>query len=214
MLLVHGWAGRAGQFRKFIPKLLENNFRAVAFDGPAHGSSEGRQTNIQEFEAALHKIFEKVGIPIAAIAHSFGGVASIYSIRNGLPLTKLINIASPTIGEEIINGFLKVIHASPATGKAFKAYILKTFHISFDELSALNLITFLPHELKLMLVHDEEDKEVAIKHPLELQKAYLTAILFKTSGLGHSRILRDEAVIQKCVEFIQVDGNNTHRDAS
>ncbi len=203
VILVHGWAGRAAQFRKFIPKLVENNYRAIAFDGPAHGNSEGRKTNIPEFETAFHKIIEQVGQPDAVIAHSFGGVASIYSIRNGLPVTKLINIASPTIGEDIIKGFLKVINASPATGEAFKAYVLKTFHKNFDDLSAINVIKFLPHELKLLLVHDEHDNEVSINHPLSLQKVYPTAHLLKTSSLGHNRILRDDSVIQKCIEFIQ-----------
>ncbi len=203
VILLHGWAGRAGQFRKFIPELVKNNFRAVAFDGPAHGNSEGRKTNVLEFEIAFQKIIEQVGPPTAVIAHSFGGVASIYSIRNGLPIPKLINIASPTIGEDIIKGFVKTINASPATGEAFKAYVLKTFHKSFEDISAINLIKYLPHELKLLLVHDEEDKEVSIHHPIALQKVYPTAELLKTSGLGHNRILKDEAVIQKCVEFIR-----------
>ncbi|MBK5279688.1 MAG: alpha/beta fold hydrolase [Bacteroidia bacterium] len=203
VLLVHGWAGRAGQFRKFIPKLVANNYRAVAFDGPAHGNSEGRKTNVPEFEEVFHKIMEQVGTPVAVIGHSFGGVASIYSIRNGLPISKLINIASPTIGEDIIKGFVKTINASPATGVAFKAHVQKTFHTSFEDISAINLIKFLPHELKLLLVHDEDDKEVPINHPILLQKVYPSAQLLKTSGLGHSRILKDDAVIQKCLEFIQ-----------
>ena len=203
VILLHGWAGRAGQFRKFIPELVKNNFRAIAFDGPAHGNSEGKKTSIIEFEAAFHKIIDQVGQPVAVIAHSFGGVASIYSIRNGLPVLKLINIASPTIGEDIITGFVKTINASPATGEAFKTYVLKTFHKSFEEISAINLIRHLPHELRLLLVHDEDDKEVSIHHPLALQEVYPTAQVLKTSGLGHNRILKDESVIQKCVEFIR-----------
>lgn len=203
VILLHGWAGRAGQFRKFIPELVKNNFRAVAFDGPAHGNSEGTKTNVIEFETAFQKIIEQVGSPAAVIGHSFGGVASIYAIRNGLPIPKLINIASPTIGEDIIKGFVRTINASPATGNAFKTYVQKTLHKSFEEISAINLIKELSQELKLLLVHDEDDKEVGIHHPIELQKIYPTAQLLKTSGLGHNRILKDEAVIQKCVEFIR-----------
>jgi pimeloyl-ACP methyl ester carboxylesterase len=203
VILLHGWAGRAGQFRKFIPELVKHNFSAIAFDGPAHGNSEGKKTNVIDFETAFHKIIEQVGPPVAVITHSFGGIATIYSISNGLPVSKLINIASPTIGEDIIKGFVKTINASPATGEAFKAYVLKTFHKSFENISAIHLIKHLPHELKLLLVHDENDKEVGIHHPLELQKNYPTAQLLRTSGLGHNRILKDEEVIRKCLEFIQ-----------
>jgi pimeloyl-ACP methyl ester carboxylesterase len=41
IMLIHGWAGRTGQFRKIIPALLDAGFQVVAFDGPAHGKSEG-----------------------------------------------------------------------------------------------------------------------------------------------------------------------------
>ncbi len=203
VMLVHGWAGRAGQFRKFIPELVKNNYRAVAFDGPAHGKSEGKQTNVFEFETTFRQIIEKEGTPVAVIAHSFGGIASIYAIRHGLPVTRLINIASPSISDLIVKGFVTTINASPATGEAFKAYVLKAFGKSFDEMAAIHQIKFLPHPLQLLLIHDDSDKEVSMKHPLELQKVYPSAQLFQTSGLGHNRILKDDAVIQKCIEFIQ-----------
>ena len=31
VMLVHGWAGRAGQFRKFIPEIVKNNYRRFPF---------------------------------------------------------------------------------------------------------------------------------------------------------------------------------------
>jgi len=34
-------------------------------------------------------------------------------------------------------------------------------------------------------------------------KRYPDAILFRTNGLGHTRILRDDGVIQKCISFIK-----------
>src|SRR5262245_28927912 len=50
VLFMHGWAGRTTQFRKFLDPLIREGFRAVGFDGPAHGKSEGIQTTILEFE--------------------------------------------------------------------------------------------------------------------------------------------------------------------
>ena len=202
VLLVHGWAGRATQFRKFIDALTASGYRAVGFDGPAHGRSEGKQTSIVEFEAVLKKIYETVGEPQAIVAHSFGGGAVLFAAMNGLPVRKLINIASPTIGDEIINTYLKAINGSPATGVFFKSYIMNRYGKSFDEFTSLHFIRNLKQEINLLLVHDENDKEVILRHAQELKKVYPDARLLVTQGLGHTRILKDDEVIRNCVTFI------------
>jgi len=203
VLLVHGWAGRGTQFRKIIPALVASGYRVVGFDGPAHGKSDGKMTNIVDFSEVIEQIVKKEGVPIAAIAHSFGGAAMLFGIMNGLPIKRLINIASPTIGDGIIGNFLRALNASSASAKAFKDYILKTLGRSFDYYSAMNTIQNLPQPISLLLVHDEDDKDVFIEHPLELLKVYPQAQFLKTSGLGHSRILRDQKVIEACIKFIQ-----------
>ncbi|HZX73574.1 MAG TPA: alpha/beta hydrolase [Cyclobacteriaceae bacterium] len=203
ILVVHGWAGRASQFRKFIPVFNHSGYRVVGFDGPAHGRSAGKQTNLIEFDLVISQIVKTMGQPVAIIAHSFGGVASLYSIMNGLGTKKVINISSPTIGDEIVNTYLKAIQGSQATAEAFKSYMLKTFHKSFDEFSALHIIKHVPADLKLLLIHDDQDKEVTIDHPLALLKIYPSALFHKTSGLGHTRILKDDDIINLCLDFVK-----------
>ena len=119
VLLIHGWAGRATQFRRFIKPLNAAGYSVVGFDGPAHGNSEGRKTSVQEFYEVVCKICEKTGQPVAIIAHSFGGGVALYSAMHGLSFPKLINIASPTIGDEIINTYLRAIGGSASTGEYF-----------------------------------------------------------------------------------------------
>lgn len=203
VLVVHGWAGRATQFRKFIEVLTKRGYQVVGFDGPAHGRSEGRSTDIFAFNEALKKIFAAKGTPVAIIAHSFGGAAVLYAAMNGLPVSALINIASPTIGDEIINTYLRAIGGSPETGDYFKSYVKKKSGKSFDEFTSLHFIAHLKSEIRLLLVHDEDDQEVRLAHALELLRRYPAAELFQTKGLGHTRVLKDEAVINKCVTFIE-----------
>jgi predicted alpha/beta hydrolase family esterase len=203
VLVVHGWAGRATQFRRFIKPLNAAGYRVIGFDGPAHGNSEGRRTDLREFEEALRKIYQKCGEPVAIIAHSFGGGAVLFSAMNGLRVAKLINISSPTIGKEIIGTYLTTINASEATRAGFEKYIVTTFGKPFDDFTSSYFIRHLPHPIDLMLVHDNDDKEVNIRHAEALLKLYPSAKLFRTSGLGHTRILKDNGVIQRCVTFVQ-----------
>jgi pimeloyl-ACP methyl ester carboxylesterase len=203
ILLVHGWAGRATQFRKFIEPLTTMGYRVVGFDGPAHGNSTGKKTNILEFEETLKNIYAEVGEPKAIIAHSYGGGAALFAAMRGLRVKRLINIATPTIGDEIINAYLKAIRGSAKTGAFFKSYMIREFGKPFDEFTSLHFIKHLRQEIELLLVQDENDKEVPVQHALEMKKIHPQATLLITKGLGHTRILKDDGVIRDCVTFIR-----------
>lgn len=203
VLLIHGWAGRATQFRRFIQPLMNSGMRIVGFDGPAHGRSTGKRTSIDEFDQTLKKIFVTMGHPAGVLAHSFGGVAALYSAMNGLPIKKLVNIASPTIGDEVIKTYLAAVNGSWSTGKFFKAYVKKKTGKSFDEFSSLHFVQHLPGKIDILLVHDEHDKEVSIRQAEALLKVYPHAHLIRTKKLGHTRILKDDQVIRRIVTFLR-----------
>jgi predicted alpha/beta hydrolase family esterase len=203
VLLVHGWAGRSTQFRRFIKPLTEAGYKVVGFDGPAHGNSTGKRTNVFGFEETLKAIYKKIGVPEVIIAHSFGGSAALFAAMNGLTIKKLINIASPTIGDEIIHTYLKAINGSMATKDFFKKQMVKEYGKPFDEFTAMHFIRHLPEPVNLLLIHDQNDKEVGLVHAEALAKVYPAARLIKTKGLGHTRILKDNDVIQQCVTFIK-----------
>ena len=203
VLFLHGWAGRATQFRKFIEPLHTSGFRMIGVDGPAHGRSDGTATNIREFETVLQEIFRQLGKPAAMITHSFGGAATLYSAMQGLPVRKLVNIASPSVADEILKTYLRAINGSWPSAEKFKKYVLKRTGKTFEEFTALHAVQHLPHPIDLLMIQDEEDQDVFMIHALELQKIYPSARLLKTTGLGHTRILKDDMVIQQAIEFIK-----------
>jgi pimeloyl-ACP methyl ester carboxylesterase len=202
VLFVHGWAGRSTQFRRFIKPLITAGYRVVGFDGPAHGNSEGKETNLMEFEEALRRIYDKLGEPHAIISHSFGGGAVLFAAMNGLHVNKLIAIACPAIGDEIIKTYLRAINGSASTADFFRSYMIKTYHKPFDEFTSLHFVKHLSQKVDLLLVHDEDDREVSIDHALALGKSYPEAKIHKTQGLGHTRILKNDDVIRYCVTYI------------
>ncbi|MFN3840364.1 MAG: alpha/beta hydrolase [Cyclobacteriaceae bacterium] len=202
VLVVHGWAGRATQFRRFVKPLNAAGYSVLGFDGPAHGKSEGRSTDILEYEVVLNTLFKQQGIPDAIIAHSFGGAAVIFAAAHGLPVKKLVNMASPSIGDEIIDTYLRAINGSEKTKQFFKKYVLQKTGKPFDAFTASYKIKEVKQPMELLLVHDEDDKDVSINHPLVIQKAYPRAQLLRTMGLGHTRLLKDNEVIRQIVTFV------------
>lgn len=203
ILVVHGWAGRATQFRRFVKPFLKEGYEVVGFDGPAHGKSSGKSTNLNEFLVVIRELKSRFRNIDGIIAHSYGGVASLYAIAEGLPVRNLVTIASPTIAHEIVNTYLKALGGSAKTGEAFKQFVIRKFGKPLEEFSSLAFIKRVPHNLNLLIVHDEDDREVSMDHPNELIKIFAQAQLYRTSGLGHTRILRDNAVIREIVTFMR-----------
>jgi len=202
VLLVHGWAGRATQFRKFIPVLLQKGFCVIGPDGPGHGRSDGKTTSIPEFDQMFRAIYQKYGEPVGIITHSFGGAAILYSAMNGLPIRRLVNIASPSIADEILKTFLRAINGSWKSAERFKKYVIRRSGKPFEEFTASYAIQHLPNPIDLLVINDTEDKDVVYRSAEEIIRVYPSAELYSTTGLGHTRILRDDKVIARSVDFI------------
>lgn len=203
VLLVHGWAGRATQFRKFIPSFQKAGFRVIGFDGPAHGKSEGTRTSIMEFEQVFIRMVEQLGTPAGIVTHSFGGAAILYAAMNGLVVPRLVNIASPSLEDEILKTYLRAINGSWVSAERFKQYVIRRTGKSFEQFTGLYAIQRLPRPIDLLVIQDEDDEEVLMVQAETLIKAYPRARLFTTRGLGHNRVLKDEAVITATVDFIR-----------
>jgi pimeloyl-ACP methyl ester carboxylesterase len=201
--VVHGWAGRATQFRKFIPALNRAGFGVIGFDGPGHGRSGGKQTNAGDFKEIFDLLAAQYGLPEAIIGHSFGGAAALYAIAGGLPVRTLIEIGSPVDRAAILKSYLSAINGSNARIAYFECYVERRFGKPFEWFTARRIIRRLTQPLNLLLVHDEEDRDVPIHQAELLVSENPWVKLHRTRGLGHNRILRDAGVIDYCIQFIK-----------
>ena len=201
VLCIHGWMGRGGQFRKFIPVLNAAGYQVVAFDAIGHGRSQGKRSHLLKFVDIASMLEQRYGGFESIIGHSLGGVAGMLAIRQGLSTDKLVMISSPTLGYKIIDEIMYRVNASPACGEYLNKYFIEKFGKPFEEFSA----SFIARDLRpidLLLIHDVDDKEVDIENPKALLNVYSNARLVTTSGLGHTRILKDDTVVKTCLQFL------------
>lgn len=201
VVLAHGWMGRSGQFYKLIETLVERKYHVVAFDGPGHGASAGRQASVVDFAVAMQRIENKYGNIFFAVGHSFGGLSIVYAVAEGLDIKNVIFIATPSISEDIVRQFEEKINASPATGAFFLQEVKKRHGVEFKEISASELIKKVSLN-SLYLVHDKRDKDVSIDHAYLMQERFPAADTYYSEGLGHTRILRNAEVIDQIVSKI------------
>jgi esterase/lipase len=204
-VMIHGWSGRATQFFKFIDPLVKEGYHVVAFDAPAHGLSEGKSTNIKEFYETLTHIKNTIGNIKVGIGHSFGGVSLLYAKKEGLNLDTIIMIGSPTVGEDILSAFRKKINASYRTSLALRKMVVRKFDLDFEEITACELAKKIIIKNHL-IIHDKDDLEVPFQNAHSLKSVSPSASLILTTGLGHTRIIRDNMVVERTLNFINRAG--------
>lgn len=210
IIMVHGWSGRATQFWKFIKPFNENGFQVISFDGPAHGFSEGKSTNVVEFAAVIDVLRAKYRTSVL-IGHSLGGVSSLISAKNPDGLEKIIMIGSPSIAEEVLNDFLRRIKAGKATGQGIPDYVHKLTGEKFEHFMSLKVLEHVK-DVEVSLIHDTDDNEVSIDHAYAIINKFPDIELYETKGLGHTRILKNEEVIDHSMSIITSRKNKRHKE--
>lgn len=200
--LLHGWEGRAGQFRSFVEPLVEAGYRVCLIDAIGHGESEGTLSSLVEFARCLSAAVEHFGPAHAVIGHSMGGPASALAMSRGTTVEKAIFIGSPAEPEKFFNDFVKLLRLPPGISQRMRQKIEEDLEMKWEELPVSYLAPRITGT-QLLLIHDVNDKEVPVS-ATELYEAHWPgARIEKTQGLGHRRILRSDEVIRKTVAFIR-----------
>ena len=205
ILLVHGWSGRGTQLFKIADKLLENGYMTISFDAPAHGKSDGKHTSMIEFIHAIKELDKTYGPFHAAVGHSLGGMALLNSVSRGLQLNSLVTIGSGDIISDILSNFLQKVKLPQLYSDRIKQKFKEKLHDEMDNLSASYAAQSV--EIPTFVVHDTDDKEVAVSCAYNIRQNLQQGSLLITDKLGHNRILKDEEVVNRVVSFI-----NSHED--
>jgi pimeloyl-ACP methyl ester carboxylesterase len=201
VLLVHGWGGYGAQFASFVPALEAAGYRAVVIDGPAHGESDGRRTNLLEFAEAVLHVGEEVGPLAGVVAHSFGGASTAIAMSRGLdPGNGAVFIAPASDPVVATQRFAAALRLREPARRAMQSRLERRVGVEFESLRLPRVVT--GFDVPLRVVHDREDREIAWEEGSAIAAAWPGAELVITRGLGHYRILHDPEVIQGAVEFL------------
>lgn len=204
ILLVHGWESRGTALRSFVPSLLEQGFRVLAFDGPGHGDSGGKRTNIRHFAGAIRSIILQEGGVYGIIGHSFGGASTIYALgllNSGLRTEKAVFIATPASVIPIFEDAVHTLNLPPTVARQFKNLMERIAGRPLVDLDASRGPAH-RHIGEILLVHDQYDKIVPVKGSYELAKSWYNARLLLTQGYGHYRLMKNPDVIGRVAGFL------------
>jgi len=214
IICAHGWDGRSFNYYKFIPKLQAKGFRVLAPDFPRHGKTEGIESGCHVFGHSINALIRYVNSPVYILAHSLGNAG--YCINYGISteverkfVKRYAGIAIPDKFTDIVEIFENMIGIASRCHPYFLKENNKNLGFDISKMVFGEIVT--EYKIPILLIHDKNDKE------LDFNKAKKSAALlphknykvngeikpcfYESEGLGHRRILRDDGIVDRVVEF-------------
>ncbi|MFF5785916.1 alpha/beta fold hydrolase [Streptomyces sp. NPDC012693] len=203
VLVVHGWSSRASRLTALTEALLARGYSPVAFDAPGHGDSSGRASNIVEYRGIIRELHARHGDFDAVVAHSFGVLAALFALRDGVRTARFVGLGGVGSFELLLAGFRAGLGLDERVLRCMRDHVER--RIAPDEPGIWDRFDADPAELgaPVLLFHDEDDDMVPLAQSRLLAGAHGDrARLVVTRGLGHRRILTDPEVVAEAVEFL------------
>ena len=201
VLFVHGWSGRGTHVAAFIRPLQQAGYRVIAVDAPGHGETPGKRTNILECARVLQAVVQQYGPVHGVITHSFGGMVLAYAMAQGLQAGRVVCIAAPARVEFLVERFASIMTMPDAVVANLKARLEQRFDANIWEMLATDA-NAARLDAPALVIHDKDDSSVPWQQGRLIADAWPGAQFVRTRGLGHTRILRDPAVIERVSGFI------------
>lgn len=195
VLLVHGWEGSASDMALIGKELEQQGLRCVYIDLLAHGNSDGTSASIPDAALSLLPIIKHFQ-PSAVIAHSVGCAVVAESIALTQHKSELIFISAPESFDQFVTETGNLFGFS-SEDLRYVSDFFKTIGIDTDKLHLATTVSSIMNPMTF--IHSEDDRICSIEPIKRIVANHESAELHSLNGLGHTRILRDPAVIEICL---------------
>jgi pimeloyl-ACP methyl ester carboxylesterase len=201
VLLVHGWEGHAGHLGAFVEPLVSEGFQVLAFDAPAHGGSEGQNTNLLHYGNLISRLSEENNVE-AIITHSFGSAATAFALyKKQHSIKNLVMITSPDKLEDVLDEFGNLMKFNISMRQHILQYIEKLYGRNPKEIQVSLHAPQMDVE-NILLVHSPDDRILPFSNTKKIYQNLPNATLEAPKNKGHYKILWDKEVVEKVVNFI------------
>ena len=175
-----------------------------AFDGPGHGRSGHSFTNVYDFGDCLKTLIQQLGEVDVMLAHSFGVAATLFMLgaNQNLSPEKIVCYSPMSHMKIHLSIFQTLSGSTNATMRQIESKIQRRLGAFVPDWHVLGVPEKLP--CKGIVFHDTSDPIVPFYWGIALAASWSNANFVPTNKLGHNRILQDQAVIEKTVQFLRL----------
>ena len=202
VLFIHGWSGRGTQAAPFLEPLLASGYRVISYDGPAHGDTGGKQTNMLELADVVLALGERYGPFHSTVTHSFGGMVLAYACTLGFTASSAVCICPPASIKTILGTFQRALQIPDSVLSLMTDRLFSNYGNDLEQ-RASTLTNVRTLRFPAFVIHDENDDEVPWQDGKAVADAWPGSRFLLTHGLGHSRVLRHPDTVASVTEFIK-----------
>ncbi len=195
IICLHGWAGRGMQFHRMALEMSKLGYRFILVDAPAHGMSQGKMTNIFEFEEVFNEIKAQQNDVVAVVGHSLGAAAISLAISEGSHVPAFVSLGAPVVAKDILEDFAIKLNITAKTVEGIRRKAVSEFSRTFESVAMES--TFKKMNCPVLALHGTEDVDVPVYHLDVLRGLYPETEIRKIEGIGHRRILKDDRVFEE-----------------
>lgn len=205
-LLVHGWGSNGGGLGGFVKPLNSAGYKVVAFDGPAHGESEGHTANILEFSGVIADLLQKLDSVDTVISHSFGSAATVMALGEHpkIRVPNFVMFTTPDELEELAQEFSRLMKLSTLHHRMLVGYIAKRLDRPVEEVSVHKMGRRVNAD-RVMLLHGKRDSVLPFEGAKRVAEQWQGLEFVALEKTGHYRMLWDPEIIERVISFVEID---------
>lgn len=200
VILVHGWDSNTHRWKDLVKDLQKEGFNIIAFDGPAHGYSEGDILNVPIYSKCLDRIL-KLYRAEYIIGHSVGAMTVVYNqyIKQSSFVKKIVLLGAPSEMSAIMSDYQKILRLNDKFMTALDQYFKDKFDYYFKEFSISEFSKNI--ETEALIIHDKFDRIAPVSAAESIHKNLKHSTLKITEGAGHS--LNKEGIRKDILQFLK-----------
>jgi pimeloyl-ACP methyl ester carboxylesterase len=186
-----------------ITALVTAGYEVIAFDAPAHGASQGKRTNLMQWMHILEQLLQRTGPVHAVIGHSLGGLsAALTLVHKPVSIPRLVMISAAVSAPVFFNETFQLFRIPQQVMPKLQGLILQRLKGNLEELDLFRHINRIKAS-QILVAYDENDHLVKQEQIREFLQQYPAIQSLRIKGEGHFRIMKNETVINRVLEFLQ-----------
>lgn len=199
ILLVHGWEDDNALWGPLVDRLTAVGRSVVALDLPGHGFSHATDTSARGVSKALRETAKALGPIEAVVGHSFGCVAAIIALAQGLDVKRAVLIASPAPRTRERR---RPDRESDAPAEVVeRAMALRAEGEEERRAQMEGIIASM--SVPALIVHSIDDEQCPMENSQRMHELWPGSELLLVDGLGHRFIAQDADVLQRVADFAE-----------
>jgi pimeloyl-ACP methyl ester carboxylesterase len=199
-LLVHGWNGAASDWQAVAQTLVRADWDVTVVDLPGHGAARGRFSSLPRFVRSLREIAQHANGFDLWVAHSGGAAAALSALAVDARAERIVLVSPLARPRLAVAMFLQALGFSANMAEHYFEALERRERMPLQAIDATHTAPRV--RARALLIHDEGDRLVPIAESETIAARLCDALVVRTHGLGHRRILGADETLRAVREFV------------